>query len=198
MRYCTSLRARIDITYRLTTLSVLLRVDQTALPVLPSTQSTSRCLNAAHIPSVAESQLTTQTSPSVTTKMRNSWVQSQVQKLGIHQRRSARYITVPKTQNSRPEYESEEIVAMEFEYFWTALRFGVHCSRRYPYGNILPALRIYPVVDDIYCGGPLTWQSTLEEVQQAFASGILHPFAKDKNGNTFLHVCWIRLLPYYR
>jgi hypothetical protein len=188
-RYCTSSWARINIAYRLTTLSVLLRVDQTSLPVLPSTQSKPQRGNAAHAPSVAEFTLTTQTSPSVITKMRNSWVQSQVQKLGIHQRRSTRYITVPKTRHSRPDFGSEEIVAIEFEYFWTALRFGVHCSRRYPYGNIIPALRIYPVVDDIYCGGPLTWQSTLEEVQQAFASGILHPFAKDKNGNTFLHVC---------
>jgi hypothetical protein len=42
----------------------------------------------------------------------------------------------------------------------------------------------------MYIYGDLFYWGTLQEVQRAFRSGVLHPFTKDTYGDTTLHVSY--------
>jgi hypothetical protein len=69
------------------------------------------------------------------------------------------------------------------------LGFGIRLSRIHPYGSILPALTTYPIIKETFEIYELFWLGTMSEIQQAFRSGDLHPFAQDRDGYTLLHVC---------
>jgi hypothetical protein len=88
-----------------------------------------------------------------------------------------------------PQDDAEVIVCEEHQYFWNwrLIGYGFHWKRYRE--MIIPSLSVYPVVSKF---GNLVY-STMEhgdilEFQQMLVSGSLHPFTRDLEGRSLLHV----------
>jgi hypothetical protein len=177
---------------RLTTLSVLLRHEQASLTKSSSphpyqSQMTIPLRTTANsvsqqITSVVSSQY------GIHTKTHQQWISSSLCRFGIHQRKSIRQTSVTKDQNNETGNTSNEVTFASYEAIWGLIGYGIHWSKGYPYGNISPALRVFPIVQELFQDTFFIFQSSIQEIQQAFRSGILHPFAKDQTGVNLLHV----------
>jgi hypothetical protein len=72
---------------------------------------------------------------------------------------------------------------------WSFLRFGVQWIRRYPYGPIAVSLSLYPVIENLWFDNyEFIATASVSEIQKAFSSGALHPFARDLYGHSLLLV----------
>lgn len=133
-----------------------------------------------------------QTPPNIVVKTRHWWVESPLRRIGIQQRRTTRSVVVYSKEHTADTVGRVSITSDNYDAFWGLLGYGIHWSRQYPCGIILPSFRVYPIVerfhfDESHHKLPI-WTSSIEEVQQAFYSGALHPFTKDINGYSLLHV----------
>jgi hypothetical protein len=124
----------------------------------------------------------------MSTKVRQQWILSSLRRFGIHVRKSTRETSIAGDETNGIDRTSYGVTFASYEAAWRLLGWGVHWSKTYPYGNISPALRVFPVVEDLYVHNDLFHSGTFQEVQQALRSGALHPFTKDTYGNTTLHV----------
>jgi hypothetical protein len=118
-------------------------------------------------------------------------VRSAFERLGIYRRRVIRY------QDQRIEHPESNVKSYKREILWTAnevsamwkfLGFGMTFTQQHPYGSIFPSLRTYPV-------GVLNdelWQTfrhgSVQELQEKFSTGALHPFFQTSIGFSLLHV----------
>jgi hypothetical protein len=75
-----------------------------------------------------------------------------------------------------------------YEVIWGLLGYGIHWVKDFPYGTISTSLRVFPVVKDLDVYNHLIENGNVQEIQQAFISGVLHPFTKNPAGHTLLHV----------
>lgn len=121
-------------------------------------------------------------------KTRQWFINSPLHRFGIHQRRSVRWITAPGGRTDTDNPPSSAIIFTSCDLSWQLLGYGIRWSQRYPYGNILPALRIFPLVPDLNLYENFICHGTIHDIQQGFRSGVIHPFSKDMKGFTFLHV----------
>jgi hypothetical protein len=173
-------------------LSVLLRYEQSnltsrsALRIKQNLSTTPSCTPAnprnQGITSFVSSQY------GISTRTRQKWILSSLRRFGIHVRESIRETSVVKGKLDKTEPTSNNVTFASYEAIWRLLGYGVHWSRAYPYGNIMPTLRVFPVVNELSAYGDLISRGTIQEVQQAFRSRDLHPFTKDEDGYTLLHV----------
>lgn len=78
----------------------------------------------------------------------------------------------------------------EYENFVTLpfVRYGIHLSQQTRYGSILPALRIYHIVDDIDSLYYTKCSGSIQDFQKAVDSGLVHPFTRDRHHRSLLHV----------
>lgn len=78
----------------------------------------------------------------------------------------------------------------EYENFVTLpfTRYGIHLSQQTRYGSILPALRIYHIVDDIDSLYYTKCSGSIQNFQKAVDSGLVHPFTRDRHHRSLLHV----------
>jgi YD repeat-containing protein len=114
---------------------------------------------------------------------------SPLRRFGIHRRRVIRYVDAAGRQTGLSYDTANKIISETYETSWTVLGYGFHWSRQqYPYGSIVPSLRVFPIVEDITRHEDLISKGTVQEVQQAFTSGVLHPFITSTTGCTLLHV----------
>ncbi|KAH3911890.1 hypothetical protein HBI56_137800 [Parastagonospora nodorum] len=92
------------------------------------------------------------TKPHHNFKTRHKWIESPLNRFGIRQRRITKFIRMDSSQTIYSKEEAETIISECYETFisWNLLGFAFHWSRQYPYGNILPSLRVHPVVDNFY------------------------------------------------
>lgn len=118
-------------------------------------------------------------------------VRSAFERLGIYRRRVIRY------QNQKIEDSDGNVKSYERDMLWTAdevsaawkfLGFGITFTLRHPYGRIFPSLRTYPV-------GPINdelWRlfidGSVQQLQEKFSTGALHPFFQTCKGFSLLHV----------
>lgn len=87
---------------------------------------------------------------------------------------------------------SDDTLAEEHELFFRLpfVRYGFYMSQQTRFGPIFPALRVYNIVEDLdefenlrtlRCGSTV-------DFQKAIASGIIHPFTRDRRHRSLLHV----------
>jgi hypothetical protein len=79
----------------------------------------------------------------------------------------------------------------EFEYFVSLpfIRRGIHMSQQTRFGPILPAMRVYHIVDDINAVLSTIWKSgKVHSFEEAIYSGLVHPFTRDRHHRSLLHV----------
>lgn len=125
----------------------------------------------------------------MTTKIRQWYVDSPLNRFGIYQRRSVRRVLAAEKEKGAEISSSNAIMSISHELYCYFLGYGICWTQQYPYGNILPALRIFPLVQDLFHYDSLIRRGTIFEIQQALSSGVIHPFTRDTHGWTLLHVC---------
>jgi hypothetical protein len=126
----------------------------------------------------------------ISTKVRQRWISSSLRRFGIHVRKSTRETSIAGNETNGIERTSYGVTFASYEAVWRLLGWGIHWSRTYPYGNISPAFRVFPVVESMDIYTDLFDSGTCQEIQEGFRSGVLHPFTKDIYGNTTLHVSY--------
>jgi hypothetical protein len=173
---------------RLSALSVLLRLEQASLAPkspyhsTPAQTRTTRSMVQPDAPLVITQQ-------NLAARSRQWSIPSPLCRFGIHQRKVVRYIDAAGKQTDSSHHTANKVISETYETSWTVLGYGFHwSSQQYPYGSILPSLRVFPIVEDITKYEDLIFKGTLQEVQQAFTSGIVHPFTTSATGCTLLHV----------
>jgi hypothetical protein len=124
------------------------------------------------------------------TKVRQEWIRSPLNRFGIYQRRTTKYMRIASGQPNSSEQETDHVISDCYDSIVSCGLLGYACqwSRQHPYGNILPSLRVYPLVNDIWLHLNLIKDGTIEEIEQAFRSGVLHPFTVDPYGRSLLCV----------
>jgi hypothetical protein len=179
---------------RLTTLSVLLRYEQSGLQsrsaprvdqyrgALPSR------ISANSVDQERKSPVTIQYG--ISTRSHQQWILSSLRSFGIQVQKSIRETSIAGYENDGTEPTSKDVTFSSYEVTWPLLGYGVHVSRAYCYGTISPALRVFPVVDSLDTCWRLVESGTLQEIQRAFRSGVVHPFTKNQHGHTLLHVSY--------
>jgi len=123
-------------------------------------------------------------------KTRHEWIKSPLNRFGIRQKRTTKFLRMNSSRDVNSEQESGTIISECYETFLSSEMLGYAClwTRQYPYGNIFPSLRVHPVVENLYKYIGLITFGTIEEVQRAFATRALHPFTTDTYGRTLLDV----------
>jgi hypothetical protein len=117
-----------------------------------------------------------------------------LEKMGLHQ---SRVLQVLCTDKARLEVikqsKDSDIVREEIIYVWETNRFGfgIRLTRIRPYRSIMPSLTTYPIVSFYLHHFSLFSRGNISEIQQAFHSGMMHPFARDRLGRTLLHICFL-------
>lgn len=111
---------------------------------------------------------------------------------GLSRRRFTHYLPKrTKSLNSGSGFNDEDKLFETEEYLWKLpmLDWVLHCVRQYSHGTIASTLTVYPVVpefdqniEDIFNEG------SISEVQRLLNSGSLHPFTRDQDGASLLHV----------
>jgi hypothetical protein len=180
---------------RLTTLSVLLRYEQSSLISTTTPQvvqhwkaarsSTRPCSNTQGNTSLASLR------HGIRTRIHQQWISTPFCRFGIHVQKSTRETTI---ETQEVERNSSDVTFASYEALWWLLGYGVHWSRTYSYVNVSPALRVFPVVEDLNVYRDLLYRGTIRDIQQAFRSGVLHPFTKSQGGHTLLHVSFWDIL----
>jgi hypothetical protein len=180
-----------------TTLSVLLRLEASVTsmslghPIPPQTHTTTKPLYAPASPTVRPDLLMLPHQRNSITKVQDRPTTLPLRKLGIRQRKVVRYMRRPGDSLDPSQYTADEVVSETYETSWTVPGYVFHWSnQRYPFGSILPSLRVSPVVRNIYVYEDLIYKGTVQEIQKAFTSGVLHPFSTDEWGHNLLHVSY--------
>lgn len=124
------------------------------------------------------------------TQTRRFWPMPRLPLVDIRQRRTVKYTSIPEQGIGRPAYVAEDVVSESQEVFVESqlLGYGYHWRQESRHKSILPSLRSYPVVDNIRKYSDLVCYGSVGEIQRAFTAGLLHPFTRDQDGNTLLHV----------
>jgi hypothetical protein len=126
----------------------------------------------------------------ISTRSRQQWVLPSLRGFGVHVQKSIRETSIAGYENNAIEPTSKEVTFASYEVTWPLLGCGVRMIRAYCYGTISPALRVFPVVESLNTYDSLFMFGTLQEIHQAFRSGVVHPFTKDQHGGTLLHVSY--------
>jgi hypothetical protein len=106
---------------------------------------------------------------------------SSLDKFGVHKQSLVRCM--------HPQDNAEVIVFEEHQYFWNwrLLGYGFHWKRYRE--TIIPSLSVYPVVSGLLESVYSTMRyGNILEFQQMLSSGSLHPFTRDLDGHSLLHV----------
>jgi hypothetical protein len=129
--------------------------------------------------------------PCTNTKTYHEWMRTPLGWAFIRRKRTIKYIREANSRSNPHEREQGLVISKSYE---TAISFGFlgygcRWSKHYPYGSILPSLRVYPVVKNLDQDYDLLIaRGSIQEIQRAFASGALHPLTVDTGGQTLLHV----------
>lgn len=122
------------------------------------------------------------------TRMRQAWISSALNHLGIHCRRSVYYLQ-HKGPAGRLEYvEDSSAISESYEilFTWSLFRYGIVWSRHCAY--TISSLSSYPLIEDLWDFRDLITRGTIRQIQQAFTAGDLHPFTRDRHGHSLFHV----------
>jgi hypothetical protein len=118
------------------------------------------------------------------------WESRWLQPLGIRYRGSMQYLRHEHNEALGPRYEEDDIVheSQEVLLTWSVLKVGIHWTKRYPKSQISWSLSTFPIVAFFGKTWELLRTASIIEIQRTFASGCLHPFTRDKDGHSLLHV----------
>jgi hypothetical protein len=127
-----------------------------------------------------------------TTPVSQCWTSTTLEWLGIYQRGSVQYLRHDTSRRHRSKYTMENAVSESYEVLvaWRFLRLGLHWDRKYPYGSFGLYPSTYPVVDfdQMEQYRNLIERNSVDDIQQAISSGALHPYVRDEEGESLLHV----------
>jgi hypothetical protein len=126
----------------------------------------------------------------VETITRQEWTKPRLRWLGIRCRRTITHVRIPGQRRGRLGNAANTIIDDREEIFFHWQFFGCefYVSRQYPYGSVVPSLRIFPIVESFRQHEDMFQKASVTEWQQAFETGALHPFARTPEGRTLLHV----------
>ena len=118
-------------------------------------------------------------------------VRSAFERLGVYRRKVTRYQDqrIQDLKGNVKSYKRDILsTAEEISALWAFSGFGLTFTQQYPYGGIFPSLKTYPVVrvrgkihEIISCG-------SVQQFQEEISSGAVHPFMREDNGWSLLHV----------
>lgn len=113
-----------------------------------------------------------------------------LRRLGFRGMKMRKYLARNEREKSHSSGAKTKLLCEEIVYTWrpTALSFGLQWSWGAPYGCILPALTIYPVMPDDLITSTWMKDRSLEDIKVDISTGKLHPFMQTAYGITLLHV----------
>ncbi|KAH3911891.1 hypothetical protein HBI56_137790 [Parastagonospora nodorum] len=181
----------INTTNILTTVLPILLAKKDSLKASSALQENNRRSKSLDQRSGARSQdLPVSLPQTCLTKTRQEWIQTPLSLFGIRRRRSIRYMstTCSQSQTWDENVSHIKIERTELLMSWNCLGRRFQLSQRYPYGNIVPSLRVYSLVQDISQYEKLFKTGRMHDIQQTFQDGSLHPFTVDSRESTLLHL----------
>jgi hypothetical protein len=113
---------------------------------------------------------------------------------GIRYVRSERLLAgqCPLSRQSGSDDDFPSVVEYEYSVSLPFVQYGISMSQQTPFGSILPALRVYPIIDDFHSDS-LLWKMeswNVQTLQMDMRSGLVHPFTRDRYHRSLLHVGW--------
>jgi hypothetical protein len=126
----------------------------------------------------------------VHTITRQEWIRSRLSWLGVRQRRTTRYLSIPTSRQKSSGHTPNNIIEDRHDVIlsWPFFAYGFHVDWQWSYGSILPSLRVYPIIKDFRPYEYMMQKSSIAEWQQMFETGALSPFVRTPYGSTLLHV----------
>ena len=130
-------------------------------------------------------------SPRVRYSQQTILVRSTFKRLGLYRRKAMCYQDqkIEDSEGNVKSYKRDILwTANEVSAMWKFLGFGMTFTQQHPYGSIFPSLRTYPVG---YMNVELRQafkHGSVQELQEKFSSGALHPFYQTPIGYSLLHV----------
>jgi hypothetical protein len=119
------------------------------------------------------------------------WASSILKWFGVRQRTSVRYYDQDKRPGREGRDATDNIISTTHEFLFASrfLKMGIDWTRQNPYGNIATSLDVYPVVDSLDHVRGVIAKSSVNDIQRMLgSSGTLHPFTRDVDGESLLHV----------
>jgi hypothetical protein len=158
------------------------------------------CSQLAHQPSSARSPIGSSTGQELSSSrkaLRSNTVKRQIQVsaslecFGIYQRKFEHIARHTQNKTRGTEGAADDVIATSHELIlnWAFLKYGLKWVRRYPYGPIIASLESYPIVPNLWPDNcKLIAYASISEIQTRFSLGAPHPFARDPEGRSLLHV----------
>jgi hypothetical protein len=142
------------------------------------------------VPNVHQDTFLSALNPCTKTKTYYKWTTSPLGWAVIRRKRTIKYMREDNSRSKPQEAEDDLIILESYEtsVSFEVLGFGCRWGQQYPYGSIIPSLRVYPVVQRLHKHYHLIASGSIKEIQQSFATGVLHPLMVDTSGVTLLHV----------
>lgn len=113
-------------------------------------------------------------------------------RLGLYRCNVARYYRPEPRDTSGESFRNNEELIFEKEevsLVWTRVGYRISWHRGNLWGDILPSLSVYPVVQNF--GGDVRLfieNGDVQRLQQLFMSGKVHPYVRDEDGVSLLHL----------
>jgi hypothetical protein len=118
-------------------------------------------------------------------------VRSAFERLGVYRRKVTRYQDqrIQDMKGNVKSYKRDILsTAEEISALWAFSGFGLTFIQQYPYGGIFPSLKMYPVGR---VGGKIhkiIIRGSAQQFHEEISSGAVHPFMREANGWSLLHV----------
>lgn len=147
---------------------------------------------------VCRDETSLSSAPTMRYSQRMSRITSRFERFGLRKQRLVKSVYLDEEGTEESVSRHREPCLEEDKYLWAPqfLSHGISWSKRYPYGQTIFSLTVYPVVKSLYTDLPFDMKSgSVLELQRMFASNAVHPFTRDISGQSLLHVSRYSFVP---
>lgn len=110
---------------------------------------------------------------------------------GVTYQKTTKYLNYRQkdTPRSTSRYK-QNVISETNELCWasTLLGYGLTWTLKQSYGTIAPSIGIYPVVDGLWLLFQHLMHQDISVIQQKISSGAIHPYMRNADGFSLLHV----------
>jgi hypothetical protein len=113
-------------------------------------------------------------------------VSSPLERFGIYQRKRTKRIRFTTSKNCQEDIVSEDD---ELSVAWKIVGYGLTWTMHRSCNRLFPSLRVFPVVPNFSRRiEHVIEKGTVQQLQELFAAGTVHPFERNSEGWSLLHV----------